>query len=65
MENFAIFFFLKDNLCDDALYLINGKLIVEDEWLGSISCQWLISSEDKEDFVTIEFQTLNVKSLAF
>ena len=62
----TIFALLKDNLCDNALDLKNGQLIVENNWAFGTYCQWLISAQDNDDFVTIEFQNFHVKiTLAF
>ena len=60
------FALLTDNLCDNALNSTNGQLKVEDNWPDGIYCQWLISAQDNQDFVTLEFQNFNVRnSIAF
>ena len=51
---------LTDNLCDNALDLVNGQLIVEDNWPVGTYCQWLISAEDDEHYVNLEFENLDV-----
>ena len=57
---------MKDNLCDNALDLANGQLIVEDNWSDGTYCQWLISAQEDDSHVILEFQNLNVKiALAF
>ena len=59
MSNF--FALLTDNLCDNALDLANGILNVIDNWPHGTYCQWLISAEDNDGYVTIEFQNFNVR----
>ena len=56
---------MKDNLCDNVLDLINGKLIVENNLPYGTYCQWLISAQDDISYVTLEFQNLNVNNLRF
>ena len=58
-RHFAI---LTDNLCDNALNLTNGQLKVEDNWPDGTYCQWLISAQDNNDYVTLEFQNFNVRN---
>ena len=53
-------FNILDNLCQNALDLINGKLIVDNNWPFGTYCQWLISAEDENSYITLEFQNLNV-----
>ena len=58
---------MTDNLCDNALDLANEILTI-----GSITntinpaigtyCQWLISAQDNDDYVTLEFQYFNVRN---
>ena len=52
---------MKDNLCDNALHLANGQLIVEDNWPHGTYCQWLILAQEDNDYVTLEFQNFHVK----
>ena len=52
---------MKDNLCDNALDLANGQLIVEDNWSDGTYCQWLILAQEDDDYVTLEFQNFHVK----
>ena len=57
---------MKDNLCDNALDLINGQLSVEKVIFGNdlplgTYCQWMISAQDDDGYVTLEFQNFNVK----
>ena len=60
-----VFSILKDNLCDNVLDLINGKLIVENNLPYGTYCQWLISARDDVSYVTLEFQNLNVNIFRF
>ena len=60
MSNF--FALLTDNICDNALDLANGILNVEDNWPHGTYCQWLISAQDNDYYVTLEFQTFNVRN---
>ena len=52
---------MKDNLCDNALDLANGRLIVEDNWPTGTYCQWLILAQENDDYVTLDFQNFHVK----
>ena len=52
---------MKDNQCDNALDLTNGQLIVENNWDDGTYCQWMISAQDDDGYVTLEFQNFNVK----
>ena len=56
-----LFAFLKDNQCDNALDLINGQLIVQDNLPMGTYCQWMISAQDDDGYVTLEFQNFYVK----
>ena len=61
-----VFALLTDNICDNALDLANGILKVEDNWPHSTYCQWLISAQDNNGYVTLEFQNFNVgNTIAF
>ena len=62
MSNF--FALLTDNICDNVLDLANGILKVEDYWPLGTYCQWLISAQDNDDYVTLEFQKFNVRNTA-
>ena len=53
---------MTDNICDNALNLANGILNVEDNWPPGTYCQWLISTPDNDDYVTLEFQNFNVRN---
>ena len=53
---------LTDNLCNNALDLANAILNVEDNWPDGTYCQWLISAQDDNGYVTLEFQNLNVRN---
>ena len=56
-----IFSYVADNLCQNALDLTKSKLIVDNNWLfGAAYCQWLISAEDENAYITLEFQNINV-----
>ena len=63
MSNF--FALLTDNLCDNALDLANGILNVIDNWPHGTYCQWLISAEDNDGYVTIEFQNFQVRNTMY
>ena len=54
------FALLTDDLCDNAL--ANGQLKVDDNWPHGTYCQWMISTQDNEDYVTLEFQNFNVRN---
>ena len=56
---------MTDNLCDNALDLVNRQLKVENNWPVGTYCQWLISAQDDISYVTLEFQNLNVNNLRF
>ena len=60
MSNF--FALLTDNICDNALDLANGILNVEDNLTHSTYCHWLISAQDNEGYVTLEFENFNVRN---
>ena len=53
-----------DNLCQNTLDLINGKLTFESHFPYDTYCQWLISAIDDEHYVNLEFQHLDV-SISF
>ena len=53
---------MTDNLCDNALDLANRILYVENNWPDGTHCLWLISAEDNDGYVTIEFQNFNVRN---
>ena len=55
-----IFTYVIDNLCQNALDLTNGKLIVDNNWPLGTYCQWLILAEDENSYITLEFQNINV-----
>ena len=52
---------MTDNICDNALNLANGILSVENNWPLGTYCQWLISAQDYDYYVTLEFQNFNVR----
>ena len=52
---------LTDNICDNALDLANGILNL-DNFPDGTYCQWLISAQDDNGYVTLEFQNLNVRN---
>ena len=56
------FALLTDNLCDNALDLTNGILKVENNWPDGTYCQWLISAQDNDGYVTLEFENFNVRN---
>ena len=49
-----------DNLCKNALDLSSRKLIVGNNWSVGTYCHWLISAEDENSYITLEFQNINV-----
>ena len=51
-----------DNICDNALDLANGILHVENNWLDGTFCRWLISTQDNDSYVTLDFQNFNVRN---
>ena len=53
---------MTDNLCDNALDLANGQLKVEDNWPFGTYCQWLVSAQDNDYYVTLEFQNFHVRN---
>ena len=59
------FALLTDNLCDNALDLANGILNVEANWPDRTYCQWMISAQDNDGYVTLEFQSFNVNSFGY
>ena len=66
MNYISIYFFdfifthVADNLCHNALDLSNEKLIILDNWPVGTYCHWLISAEDENSYITLEFQNINV-----
>ena len=60
MSNF--FALLTDNICDNALDMANGILNVEDNWPHGTYCQWLISHQDNNGYVILEFHNFNVRN---
>ena len=50
------------NVCDNALDLANRILTVEDNLSNGTYCQWLISVQDNNGYVTLEFQNFNVRN---
>ena len=55
---YDFFALLKENQCNNALDLINGQLIIDYVWSD---CQWLISAQDDDLYVTLEAQNIDVK----
>ena len=51
-----------DNLCENALDLSNGKLIVESNLPVGTFCQWLISAINDKQYVNLEFENLDVRT---
>ena len=62
MSNF--FDLLTDDICDNALDLTNGQLKVEDNWPDGTYCQWLISAQDDDSNIILEFHNFNVRNTA-
>ena len=50
-----------DNLCQNTLDLINGKLIVESHFPYGTYCQWIISAVDDKHYVNLEFENIDVR----
>ena len=53
---------MTDNICDNALNLGNGILNIEDYWPLGTYCQWLISAQDNDGYVKLEFENFNVRN---
>ena len=53
---------MTDNICDNALDLANGILNVRNNWPDGTYCQWLISTQDNDGYVTLEFQNFYVRN---
>ena len=49
-----------ENFCENALDLSNRKLIVKNNWPFGTHCQWLISSEAENFYITLELKSLKV-----
>ena len=57
---------MTDNICDNALNLTYDILNVEGNWPYGTYCQWLISAQDNNGYVILEFQKFNVgNTIAF
>ena len=56
-----MFTFTLDNLCENALDLSNGKLIVESNLPVGTFCKWLISAVNDKQYVNLEFENLDVR----
>ena len=48
--------------CNNALDLANVILNVKDYWSHGTYCQWLISAQDYDGYVTLEFENFNVRN---
>ena len=55
-----VFTHILDNLCKNALDLTISKLTVDNNWSVGTYCQWLISAEDENSYITLEFQNIIV-----
>ena len=55
-----IFTHILVNICNEALDLSNGKLIVTNDFPENLHCKWLISAEDENSYITLEFDKINV-----
>ena len=53
---------MTENICDNALDLANGLLKVEDNWPRGTYCQWLISAQDDDANVVLEFHDFTVRN---
>ena len=47
-----ILFDFEDDWCENALNLTSGKLIVNKDWPSGTYCQWLITSENNNSYIT-------------
>ena len=56
---------MKVNLCDNMLELENGQMIVKVKYAEIINCRWLISAQDDDEYVTLEFHNFNVRNSYF
>ena len=56
-----IHFFPLENLCENALDLSNRTLIIRNNWPLGTHCQWLISTEAKNFYTTLELEYLKVR----
>ena len=65
LRNNFIFTHALDNLCENALDLTNGNLIVDNNWPFGTYCQWLISAVDDEHYVNLEFENIDVRFAEF
>ena len=54
---------MTEDLCDNALDLETGTLIIESNFPKVTYCQWLISAQDDSTYITLEFQTFNVRKI--
>ena len=52
--------FLQDDVCKNALVLTSGTLNIKDKWPIGINCQWLLSVEDDNTYIALEFEHLDV-----
>ena len=52
--------FLQDDVCKNALVLTSGTLTIKDKWPIGTNCQWLLSVEDANTYITLEFEHLDV-----
>ena len=46
------------------LELENGQMIVKVKYAEIINCRWLISAQDDDEYVTLEFHNFNVRNTA-
>ena len=49
-------------MCENALNLTTGKLIVDNNWPFGTFCKWMLSAQDDNSYVSLEFQNLNVRN---
>ena len=61
LRNNFIFICALDNWCENARDLTEGNLIVDNNMPLGTYCQWLISAEDDEHYVNLEFENLDVR----
>ena len=60
-----LIFILKDDWCENALNLTSGKLSISKDWPSGTYCRWLITSENDNSYITLEFQHLNVCNINY
>ena len=49
-----------DNLCQNAHDVYHARLIIDNNWPIGKYCQWILSAEDENFYITLVFQNINV-----